>query len=94
MFPEVPTIAESGYPGYEDVTLNMLLAPAGTPKEIVQRLHAEVVKAYWQPDLVARFAKRGIELVASSSPDEFGQLIRSEVSRLAKVAKEARIKAE
>jgi len=94
LFPEVPTIAESGYPGYEDVTLNMLLAPAGTPKEIVQRLHAELVKAYAQPAMVAQFAERGIDLVASPSPEEFGQLIRSEVARLGKLAKEVGIKAE
>ena len=94
LFPEVPTIAESGYPGYEDVTLNMLLAPAGTPKEIIQRLHAEVVKAYAQPAMVAQFAERGIDLVASASPEEFGQLIRSEVARLGRLAKEVGIKAE
>lgn len=94
LFPEVPTIAESGYPGYEDVTLNMLLAPAGTPKEIIQRLHAEVAKAYAQPAMVAQFAERGIDLVASASPEEFGQLIRSEVARLGKLAKEVGIKAE
>ena len=94
LFPEVPTIAESGYPGYEDVTLNMLLAPAGTPKEIVQRLHAELVKAYAQPAMVAQFAERGIDLVASASPEEFGQLIRSEVARLGKLANEVGIKAE
>ena len=63
LFPDVPTIAESGYPGYEDVTLNMLLAPAGTPKDILLRLQSEVAKAYTQPELVAKFAERGIELV-------------------------------
>lgn len=94
LLPDVPAIAELGYPGYEDVTLNMLLAPAGTPKEIVQRLHEEVTKAYAQQDMVAQFAQRGIDLVASPSPEEFGQFIRSEVDRLAKLTKEAGIKAE
>ena len=94
LFPDVPTMDESGYPGYEDVTLNFLLAPAGTPREIVTRLHAEVVKAYRQPELVARFAERSIELVASPTPEEFGTLIRSEVARLSKVARDAGIKAE
>jgi tripartite-type tricarboxylate transporter receptor subunit TctC len=84
----------SGYPGYEDVTLNMLLAPAGTPKEIVAKIHADVAKAFAQPELVARFVERSIELVASPSPEDFGQLIRSEVARLGKVAREAGIKAE
>ena len=94
LFPDVPTIAESGYPGYEDVTLNMLLAPAGTPPQIVNRLHAEVVKAYAQPELIAKFAERGIDLAASPSPEAFGQLVRGEVARLSKLSKEAGIKAE
>jgi len=94
LFPDIPTMAEAGYPGYEDVTLNMLLAPAGTPKEIVAKIHADVAKAFAQPDLVARFVERSIELVASPSPEDFGQLIRSEVARLGKVAREAGIKAE
>ena len=94
MFPDVRTIAESGYPGYEDVTLNFLLAPAGTPKEIVAKLHGEVVKAYQQPELIKRFTERSIQLVASPSPEAFGELIKSEVARLSKVARDAGIKAE
>ena len=94
LFPDVPTIAESGYPGYEDVTWNLLLAPAGTPKDIVNRLQAEVAKAYAQPELLARFAERGIDLVASSSAETFGQQVRAEVARVSKLAKEAGIKAE
>ena len=90
----MPTVAESGYPGYEDVTLNFLLAPAGTPKDIVARLHDEVVKAYRQPELVKRFAERSIELVASPSPEAFGELVKSEVARLSQVARDAGIKAE
>jgi len=94
LFPDVPTIAESGFPGYEDVTWNLLLAPAGTPKEIVNRLHAEIVKAYSQPELIAKFAERGIELTASASSEIFGQQVRAEVGRLSKLSKEAGIKAE
>jgi tripartite-type tricarboxylate transporter receptor subunit TctC len=94
LFPEVPTVAESGFPGYEDVTLNFLLAPAGTPKQIVARLHAEVAKAFQNRELVNRFAERAIELVASPSPEAFGELIRSETARLSLVAREAGIKAE
>jgi tripartite-type tricarboxylate transporter receptor subunit TctC len=94
LFPDVPTIAESGYPGYEDVTWNLLLAPAGTPKEIVNRLHAEIVKAYAQPELIAKFAERGIELTASTSSEVFGQQVRAEVGRLSKLSKDAGIKAE
>ena len=94
MFTNVPTMAESGYPGYEDVTLNFLLAPAGTPKEIVAKLHAEVTKAYQQPELIKRFTERSIQLVASPSPEAFGDQIKSEVARLSKVARDAGIKAE
>jgi len=94
LLPGIPSIAESGFPGYEDVTINMLLAPAGTPKEIVQRLHAEIVKAYAKAELVGSFAERGIELVASPSPEDFGLLIKSEVARLTKVSRSAGIKAE
>jgi tripartite-type tricarboxylate transporter receptor subunit TctC len=94
LFPDVPTLDESGYPGYEDVTLNFLLAPAGTPREIIARLHAEVVKAFSQPALVARFAERGIDLVASPTPEDFAALVQSEVARLGKVVREAGIRAE
>jgi tripartite-type tricarboxylate transporter receptor subunit TctC len=94
LMPEIPTMAESGYPGYEDVTLNLLLAPAGTPKEIIQKLHGAVVKALNQPELKTKFAERGIDLVTSSSTDELGVVIKSEVSRLQKLAKSAGIKPE
>jgi len=94
LFLDVPTMDGSGYPGYEDVTLNLLLAPVGTPREIIAKLHAEVVKAYKQPELSARFAERSIELVASPSPEDFGNLIKSEVARLSKIARDAGIKAE
>jgi len=94
LFPDVPTMDGSGYPGYEDVTLNLLLAPVGTPLEIIAKLHAEVVKAYKQPEFSARFAERSIELVASPSPEDFGNLIKSEVARLSKIARDAGIKAE
>ena len=94
LFPDVPTMDGSGYAGYEDVTLNLLLAPVGTPREIIAKLHAEVVKAYKQPELSARFAERSIELVASPSPEDFGNLIKSEVARLSKIARDAGIKSE
>jgi tripartite-type tricarboxylate transporter receptor subunit TctC len=94
LMPEIPTMAESGYPGYEDVTLNLLLAPAGTPKEITQKLHAAVVKALNQPELKAKFAEKGIDLVTSTSTDDLVLVIKSEVNRLQKLAKSAGIKPE
>lgn len=92
--PDVPTVAESGFPGYEDVTLTILLAPAGTPKEIVQKLNAAVQKAWSQPELKEKFAERGIELIASPSPENFAALVKSEVARLSKLIQDAGIKQE
>jgi tripartite-type tricarboxylate transporter receptor subunit TctC len=94
LFPDLPTIAESGLPGYEDFTINALLAPAGTPHEILVRLHREVAKAAAAPDLQKRFIDQGIELVASPSPEEFTNYVKAEVARYAKLARESGIKAE
>jgi len=94
LFPDLPTIDESGLPGYEDYTVNVLLAPAGTPKEILARLHAEVTKIAGTPDLHKRFLDQGIELIASPSPDEFAAYVKSEAARYSKLAKDANIKAE
>jgi tripartite-type tricarboxylate transporter receptor subunit TctC len=69
LLPEVPTIEEEGLPGYEDVTWNGLMAPAGTPREILERLRGAVVKAVATPDLRQRFLERAIELQASHSLD-------------------------
>jgi tripartite-type tricarboxylate transporter receptor subunit TctC len=93
-FPDIPTIDESGIKGFEDVTFNGLMAPAGTPPAIVTRLHAEVVKAVKQPDVRKRFDDQGIELAASASADAFTAYIRSETVKYAKLAKEAGIRAD
>ena len=94
LFPDLPTIDESGLPGYEDYTVNVLLAPAGTSKEILARLHAEVTKIAGAPELHKRFLDQGIELIASPSPDDFAAYVKSEVARYAKLAKDAGIKAD
>ena len=94
ILPNVPTLDESGLRGYDDVTFNGVMAPAGTPREIVARLHAEIARAWRSPALQKRFGDRGIELAASASPDEFAVWIRSEVARYVKLAREAGIKAE
>ena len=94
LLPDLPTVSESGYPGYEDVTLNLLLAPAGTPPEILNKQNLEVVKAFGSPELRSKFAERGIELATSSSPEEASNLVKSEVARLSKVVREAGIKPE
>ena len=91
VLPEVPTLAESGLPGFHDSTFNGLVAPAGTPREIVERLHSEVVKIAALPDMRSRFNDQGIELVASKSPEAFGTFLRKEVEDFTKLAREAGI---
>ena len=87
--PELPTIAESGYPGFEVTQWYGLLAPASTPATIIGRLHLETVKALAQSDLRAKFTE--FDLIGSS-PDEFAAYLKSEIPKWAKVIKEAGIK--
>src|SRR5688572_18615630 len=91
--PEVPTVAEAGVPGYELSVWFGVLAPAGTPREIIARLNTEIVKVLNSADVKERFAKQGVE-VRTSTPEQFGELVRAEVGRWAKVIKEAGIKAD
>jgi tripartite-type tricarboxylate transporter receptor subunit TctC len=94
MFPELPTIDESGMRGFEDITFNGLVAPAGTPREVLQRLNAAVAKAVAAPDPRQRFLESGVELTASASPEAFMEYIRAEFAKKAKLAREAGIKIE
>lgn len=94
LFPNLPTIDESGVRGFEDITFNGLVAPAGTPRELLVRLHAEVVKAVRFPELHRRFLERGVELTASASPDDFAGYIKAEFVKKATLAREAGIKIE
>lgn len=91
--PEFPTISEAGLPGYETVVWYGLLAPAGTPQEIVQRLHKESAQILQTQASRERIATDGAEVVASS-PDEFAAYINSEIQKWANVAKAAGIKPE
>ena len=94
LLPNVPTIAEQGLAGFEDVTWNALMAPAGTPPDIVGRLRAAVATAVAQPELRKRFLERAIELQASASSEEFGSYLKSEVEGFARLAREANLKTE
>ncbi len=91
--PDIPTIAEGGLPGYEVVQWNGLLAPAGTPREIIARLHTEVTPILRTPEMRERLAREGIEVVGSS-PEEFAAFIKAEVVKWAKVVKAAGIQPE
>jgi len=94
VLPDVPTISESGLPGFEDVTFNGIVAPAGTPREAIDRLQAEIATVLGSPELRQRFLERGIELQASRSAEEFSAYLRSEVEKYAKLVREAGIKGE
>ena len=89
--PELPTIAESGYQGFEVTTWFGLLAPARTPAAILGKLHLETVKVLAQADARAKFADFGVEGIGNS-PDEFAAIIKSEIPKWAKVIKESGIK--
>ena len=91
--PEVPTVVEAGVPGYEVTVWFGLLAPAGTPREIIQRLNVESAKIINSPEVKERFQRQGVE-PATGTPEQFGELIKSEVARWAKVVKDAGIKAD
>ena len=91
--PDIPTIAETGVPGYEAVSWFGLLAPAGTPREVIARLHKEIVAILNRPDVKERFARDGTEVVASS-PEDFSAYIRAEAEKWAKVVKKAGIRPE
>jgi len=94
LFPELPTIDEAGVKGYEAITFNGLLAPAGTSREVLSRLQGEVAKVVAAPALRNNFLERGVALTASGSPDEFTAYIRNKVAANAKLARNAGIKAQ
>ncbi len=93
LFPDVPTIDESGVKGYVDTTFNGLMAPAGTPRDILEKIRSDVAKAVAVPEARNRFGERGIELVASKTTDEYAAFIRKQVEEFAVLAKTAGIKA-
>ena len=88
LMPGVPTVAESGYSGFEALSWQGLFAPAGTPKDIVERLSAETRKALASPDIRDFFTKQGFE-VAGSTPAEFRAFVEGEIPKWARVVKEA-----
>jgi tripartite-type tricarboxylate transporter receptor subunit TctC len=91
--PDVPTVAEAGLPGYDSTQWYGVLAPAGTQREIVARLHGAIARALRDEEVGRRLAADGAEPVGSS-PEEFAAFIKSETEKWAKVARAAGIKAE
>lgn len=89
--PDIPTIAESGLPGYEAVQWFGIHAPAGTPREIVTRLHRDMVKVIQEPEIQQRFVADGAEAAWSAAPEDFAAFMRTETAKWAKVVMQAKI---
>jgi tripartite-type tricarboxylate transporter receptor subunit TctC len=91
--PDVPTVNEQGYSGFDDLTWVGFFLPAGTPSEIVSRLNAELNKAFAAPNVRERLSALGLESMANS-PAEFATFLREEVAKWAKAVKESGAKAD
>ena len=91
--PDVPTMAEAGFKGQEADTLQGVLLPAGTPKAIVAKVHADIVKLLALPDVKERVAGLGFDIVAST-PEQFAAQIRAEIEKWGKVIKASGVKAD
>ena len=91
IIPELPTLAESGFPGFEAISWFGLLAPAHTAAPIIAKVHEEIVKIAAQTDMRERLAQLGLD-VAVNSPDEFAAVINADIAKWAKVIKDANIK--
>jgi len=85
--PELPTLSESGLPGFDVSTWQAMLAPAGTPREVVTRLNAEIGRIMALPEMKERFLSFGTD-AATSTPEQLGQFLRDEVAKIGKVVKD------
>lgn len=93
VLPEVPTIAEAALPGYESTQWYGILAPAATPRPVIERLYREISRVLHMPDMQERLAAEGTEVV-DGTPEVFAAHIKSETEKWAKVIKAAGIKPE
>jgi tripartite-type tricarboxylate transporter receptor subunit TctC len=93
LLPDIPTMAEAGYPGFEFATWFAVVAPAGTPREIVDRLNAEIVKASNLPEVRTRLVEQGYD-VEPSSPAALTESIRTGLARMGRIIRDAGIKPE
>jgi tripartite-type tricarboxylate transporter receptor subunit TctC len=90
-FPEVPTIAESGLPGYEAVSWFGLFAPASTPREVVNKINADVQRVLADPDFRDKFLAPSYFEPITGSPAEFGEYVKREAEKWSRVIKAAKI---
>ncbi len=93
LMPDLPTVAESGLPGFDATTWHGLVAPAGTPKEVIATLHRATVAGLKDPETQKRLADLGVE-IAGSSPEEFAAYIKSEIPKWTAVVKAAGVHLE
>ena len=93
MIPDVPTAAEAGFPAFEATNVTGLIAPAGTPREIVDKLNAAVQKVIAQPAIRAKFAEIGAQ-TTGSTPEQFGAYIRDDLAKWTRIVKDANVKVE
>ncbi len=91
--PGLPTVAATGVPGYESVSINGMFVPAGTPAPVIKRLNEEIVRVLHQPDIKERLLASGTEGVGSS-PEQFAQALKGDLARMSKVIREANIRAD
>jgi len=91
--PDLPTIAEAGLPGYEFTSWQLVLAPAGTPQEIVGRIHRGIVQTMKSPQVLERYAREGT-IPMSTSPEEAAAFLKAEIARWTKIIRERGIKAD
>lgn len=94
LLPDLPTIAESGIPGYEYVSWNGVFVPSGTPRTVVSTLHTAIQKALGDADVIRAYAAQGVEPVHSATPEEFTRYFRADFERNAKLVRIAGVKPE
>jgi tripartite-type tricarboxylate transporter receptor subunit TctC len=91
LLPDYPTIAESGYPGFEALAWNGVMVPAATPKPVIARLNSEINAIFKEPEVVQKMHAQGFELIGGT-PEEFGALVKGETDRWAPVIRKVGLK--
>jgi tripartite-type tricarboxylate transporter receptor subunit TctC len=94
VLPDVLTVAESGFPGFETGQWQGIVAPAGTPQAAIQRMHDELVKVMRQPAVAEKLASIGMDTTTSATPEDFAKMLQEELKRWPSVVKAAGIQPE